>query len=297
MPTTPQSVSRMARKFLGNNVEARPEEGIGNAFYTKERDEEGNFKHVITYDPRVSMGTIAHEIGHGVKPVPRVPLSGLIAPTLMASGLFNAGAALGLGRKVKPLHLGMAALGAGMYAPTLIGEHMASREAKQIMGEKPRGLGAAYLTYALPPLLAALYGAGAYGLARSARPMFKRSSAKFRTPDEAYCEGFRQKCAQFGVDGERLLDQLLPLRESNDASVNPNANQVATMTTESGRDIGTFGQYVNPLDLRAQDAKARDYLRQRDRQSSSNLQKMRGATATLKQSITATQPNSVGDAQ
>jgi hypothetical protein len=256
IPTSEKAVRNLARKHLGSNIEVRAVEGLGNAFYTTERDEAGAIKHVITYDPRVNMSVVAHEIGHGLKPIPRVPLSGLIAPALMSSGLFNIGGAAGLGKPIRGRDVGLAALGAALYTPTLLGEYKATSEAKNILGEQPKGLGSAYLTYALPPLLAATYGLGAYGVGRRARG--KPILPSFMKTSEAYLLGFIEKCAVAGFDADSLLRQFAANRQT------PNIDAAADQPPPVGADEkGTFGKVPgNPTVERAELADANKTLQE-----------------------------------
>jgi hypothetical protein len=254
IPTTEKAVRKLARKHLGGNIEVRAVDGLGNAFYTTENDEAGNRKHVITYDPRVNLSVIAHEIGHGLKPIPRVPLSGLLGPALMSTGMFNLGSRAGLGQPLRGRDALLAALGAAAYAPTLLSEYAATSEAKNVLGEQPKGLGSAYMTYALPPLLAGTYGLGAYAIGRRARgesliPMMKTS--------EAYLAGFLQKCAQAGFDADLLLRQIAPARWT--PNIDGSANQ-GMKPVPMGNQEGTFGVPGSPLQARAKDVEAQNTL-------------------------------------
>jgi hypothetical protein len=249
--TSEKAVRSLARKHLGRNIEVRPVEGLNNAFYTTERDEAGETKHVITYDPRVNMSVIAHEVGHGLKPIPRVPLSSLLGPALMTGGLFNVGGSAGLGQPVRGRDVGLAALGAAMYAPTLLSEYKATTEAKNVLGEQPKGLGSAYLTYALAPLLAGAYGAGAYGIGRRARgepiiPAMKTS--------EAYLSGFLEKCAIAGFDADSLLRQFADNRPK--LNIDAKADQ-GTNPVPQPDESGTFGVPGTPIQDRANIVDAR----------------------------------------
>jgi len=247
--TSEKTVRNLARKHLGSNIEVRPVEGLGNAFHTTERDEAGESKHVITYDPRVSMSAIAHKIGRVKRPSFKVPLGNLLGPALMSSGLFNLGGAAGLGDPIRGRDIGLAALGAAMYAPTLVGEHRAIAEAENILGEKPKGLGSTYASYALPPLLAATYGLGAYGIGRRAKmeePAMKTS--------EAYLLGFMEKCAIAGFDADNLL------RQFADGRPKPNIDAKADQGTNpvpQPDEAGTFGVPGTPIQDRANIVDAR----------------------------------------
>ena len=245
IPTSEKAVRILARKHLGSNIEVRPVEGLNNAYYTTERDESGETKHVIAYDPRVNMSVIAHEIGHGLKPIPRVPLAGLVAPALLSSGLFNIGGAAGLGRPVRGRDIGLAALGAALYTPTLLGEYKATSEAEKILGEKPKGLGSAYLTYALPPLLAAGYGLGAYGIGRHARG---KPILPFMKTSEAYLLGFMEKCAIAGFDADSLLRQFAEGRQK--PNIDAKADQGMQPVPQPDEE-GTFGVPGTPIQDRA----------------------------------------------
>lgn len=256
IPTSEKAVRNLARRHLGGNIEVRPVEGLGNAFYTTERDEAGDNKHVITYDPRANMSVIAHEIGHGLKPIPRVPLSGLIAPALMSSGLFNIGGAAGLGKPVRGRDIGLAALGAALYTPTLLGEYKATSEAEKILGEKPKGLGSAYLTYALPPLLAATYGLGAYGIGRRARG---KPILPFMKTSEAYLLGFMEKCSVAGFDADSLLRQFADNRQK--PNIDAQADQ-GTNPVPQPDEQGTFGVPGTPFQDRANTVDAQKTLQQ-----------------------------------
>lgn len=249
VPTTEKAVRNLARKHLGSNIDVRPVEDLGNAFYEKKKDEAGHTKHVITYDPRVNMSVIAHEIGHGLKPIPRVPLSGLFAPALLTGGLYNIGRAAGLGRAIRGRDIGLSALGAAMYAPTLISEHLATSKAQEVLGEKPKGLGSAYLTYALPPILAAVYGLGAYGVGRAAR---NKPVVPFMKNSEAYLAGFTEKCAQAGFDPMQLLRQLPDLRPRPNIDLK---DEQGTGPVPTPEEEGTFGITSMPDKPRAKTRK------------------------------------------
>jgi hypothetical protein len=254
IPTTEKAVRNLARKHLGDNIEIRSVEGLGNAFHSVERDEAGKTKHVITYDPRVNMSVIAHEIGHGLKPIPRVPLSSLLGPALMSMGMFNIGARAGLGSDVRGRDLLLAGLGAAAYAPTLLSEHAATSQAKEILGEQPKGLGSAYLTYALAPMLAGAYGLGAYGIGRTARG---ESLLPFMKTSEAYLAGFMEKCAIAGFDADTLLRQFAQQRWT--PNIDTTADQ-GTKPVPTGDAVGTFGQPGTPLQNRAAAAEAKKTL-------------------------------------
>jgi len=145
-------------KYLGTKkVDVKPEKDLGNAYYYKD----DNDKHVIRYDPEFNKSIMAHEIGHGMSSFPRVPLSGLLAGPLLATGGFMYGTNLGL---ENGSHDGLGRLlgGAAMLTPTLIDEYGASSNARKILkeeGVKPRGLTRAWSTYALPGVV----GLGALG--------------------------------------------------------------------------------------------------------------------------------------
>ena len=164
-PASARRVTRFVKRHLGPNVVLRPVEGLGNAAYSQEKNEQGSVTHVITYDPRVKMSVIAHEIGHADKKLPSFPAMDVLGPTLLAYGSYHAGKNLGQGKPIGGLAKTTAGLGAGMSAPTLINEYMATQRAKELV-EDPAGLSAAYATYALPPVLAGLEGLGSYAMAR-----------------------------------------------------------------------------------------------------------------------------------
>lgn len=164
-PASPRKVERFVRRHLGSNIVLRPVEGLGNASYAQEKDGTGNTVHVITYDPKVKMSIIAHEIGHADRSFPTSPVLDVLGPTALAYGSYHLGKRLGKGEPTGRLPWIAAGLGAGMSAPTLINEHLATQRAKELVDD-PAGLAGAYATYALPPALATLEGLGAYALAR-----------------------------------------------------------------------------------------------------------------------------------
>lgn len=170
-------IERWGNKYLkSNHVYAFPKPGTDNASYQKIKfhpdgknkpEQEG---HVINYDPTLSKSVGAHEIGHGMKSIPRVPFSSLLAPYLLASGGYEAGVASGLGggdqvETSAAGGVGKGLLGLGLIAPTLADEWMASKNAKKILkteGIKPRGLTRAWGTYAAPVGVGALAAGAGY---------------------------------------------------------------------------------------------------------------------------------------
>lgn len=148
-----------AKKYLNTNkVDVKPEPELGNAYYYRDPN---SGKHIIRYDPEFNKSIVAHEIGHGMSRFPRIPLSGLLAGPLLASGGFDYGTSLGLENGSMD-GLGRFIGGAAMLTPTLIDEYGASSNARKILkneGIKPRGLTRAWSTYALPGAV----GLGALG--------------------------------------------------------------------------------------------------------------------------------------
>ena len=149
-----KETTNWAKKYLNTNkVDVAPEPGLGNAYYAKHTNFDGSLrKHEIRYDPEFNKSIAAHEIGHGMFSIPRIPLSSLFGPTLLASGGFAYGNSLGLGDGTNE-GLGALLLGGGIMAPTLADEYMASHNAKKILKDnniKPRGLTRAWATYAAP---------------------------------------------------------------------------------------------------------------------------------------------------
>jgi len=164
-PASPRKVERFVKRHLGPNIVLRPVEGLGNASYVQEKDEVGNVMHVITYDPKVKMSVIAHEIGHADRAFPTSPVLDVLGPTALAYGSYHLGKRLGQGKPVGRLPGVAVGVGAGMSLPTLINEYLATQRAKELVDD-PSGLAEAYATYALPPALAGLEGLGAYAMAR-----------------------------------------------------------------------------------------------------------------------------------
>lgn len=164
-PASPRKVERFVKRHLGPNIVLRPVEGLGNASYAQEKDETGNVMHIITYDPKVKMSVIAHEIGHADRSFPTSPILDVLGPTALAYGSYQAGKHLGQGKPVGRLPAAAVGIGAGMSLPTLISEYLATQRAKELVDD-PAGLAGAYAIYALPPTLAGLEGLGAYAMAR-----------------------------------------------------------------------------------------------------------------------------------
>ena len=173
---SPRRVERFAKRHLGQNVVMRPVEGMGNAAYSQEKDEQGNTRHVITYDPRVKMSVIAHEIGHADWQLPSAPAMDVLGPTLLAYGSYRAGKHLGRGEPIGTVAKATAGAGAGLSVPTLVNEYLATQRAKEMVDD-PAGLTSAYATYALPPVLAGLEGLGSYAMARH---LYKNSCDRAR---------------------------------------------------------------------------------------------------------------------
>jgi hypothetical protein len=164
-----REVLDLARRHLGPNVVVHPIPGLGNASYQKQSLPGGKVVHIIRYDPMASKSVIAHEIGHGMGSIPRVPGSGLLSPFFMIGGAMEAGAAKGMGQRLGKFWPAAGVLGAAAYAPTLADEALASHRGRKILrdtGEGAPGLNTALMTYALPMALAGLAGGGSYALGR-----------------------------------------------------------------------------------------------------------------------------------
>jgi hypothetical protein len=127
-----------------------------------------------------------------------------------------------------------------MYTPTLLSEHAATSEAKRVLGEKPKGLGSAYLTYTLPAILAGIYGLGAYGVGRKAR---NKPLLPFMKESEAYLAGFMEKCAIAGFYPEQLLRQRSELRKRPNIDEDADQGRGPVPAPEEG---GTFNTPAMP---------------------------------------------------
>jgi hypothetical protein len=152
-----------AKKYLNTNkVDVAPVQDLGNAYYSKHYNYNGDVaKHEIRYDPEFNKSIAAHEIGHGMWSIPRVPFSSLLGPALLGAGGYDYGSSLGLGDGTNE-GLSQFLLGGAIMTPTLVDEYMASKNARKILADnniKPRGLTRAWSTYAAPVAV----GLGALG--------------------------------------------------------------------------------------------------------------------------------------
>lgn len=165
-----KKINDMVQKNLGDHSVAVPVPGMGNASY-QSVDFNGNKWHLVKYDPNVGQSAIAHEIGHGMGRIPRVPFADLIGPSMMLTGAYNSGLRYGMGAPADPLMIGLGLGGLAITAPTLLDEWMASHRAKKILQKenlKPHGLRRAWGTYAVPTALAAGLGLTGYGIGSAA---------------------------------------------------------------------------------------------------------------------------------
>lgn len=152
--------------------ELNPDDTL-NAYYEKlKHSRTGELGHKITYHPKASASVLAHEIGHAQDSFPRAPqiLSYLSSP-LLVGGAVNTGYDLATGQTddLGP-HMLTGGLGLALQLPTMIDEYGASHRARKILkneGIKPRGLNRAWLTYALPSVIAAGAGGAGYLLGKN----------------------------------------------------------------------------------------------------------------------------------
>jgi hypothetical protein len=154
-----QELAAWARKYLKTkNVEVVPIKNLNNAAYVPHM-RDGEQYHGIVYDPTMNKSVGAHEIGHGMGKIPRVPFSDKLAPLLIGYGAYRAGH-----NNFDAHEAGLLPLlaGAAIQLPTVADEWLASHNARKILKEnniEPKGLNRAWLTY-LAPLITGGLAAG-----------------------------------------------------------------------------------------------------------------------------------------